>query len=414
MLSKFRVQKKQAHAFLFLACILTQRGFLLAQTPTAAGSQQTSAAGASKANTQIATLRITFLPPPLEGTISLGVYDRSGKKVRTLAVESTASQFTVGLNGLITNWDGKDDSGKLQAPGKYSVRGLAVGDLEITGEAYHANDWVATEESPRPVAFHGIRYEGGILELIASDLDGQFWSVKESVAIQDDVPVFEKSSAPAAPPKSCSGKEGSRWSIEKSLGESVVVQFDAQGEIQRRLSIGAGQPLPIGIAASKDAEEVFLLEQDGERWRVRGLRRKPADKPAAGGPVWETFFEKNRWPSGRFADAAARVGRAKPFAAELSITVQSQANPLLAEGVADVALSVGLDGDGSFLQTFDGLLLRRLTDTGKLRWAVIGKDPRQPGIVLLQSAGAVIEEYKILQPGMLMTFDAGEYQWPPK
>lgn len=346
--------------------------------------------------------------------MSLGVYDSSGKKVRTLSVEATASQFTVGLNGLITHWDGKNDAGKTQQPGRYSVKGLAVGDLEITGEAYHANDWVVTEESPRPVAFHGIRYEGGILELIASDLDGQFWRVKESVAVQDDIPVFAKSSAPPAPSKTCPGKDGSRWNIEKSLGECVVVQFDSQGEILRRLSIGAGQPLPIGIAASKEAEEVFLLEQDGERWRVRGLRRKTAAKPAAGGPVWETFFEKNRWPCGSFADAAARVGRSKPFVSEPSVTVQSQANPLLADGVADVALSVGSDGDGSFLQTADGLVLRRLTDTGKLRWAVIGKDPRQPGVVLLQSAGAVIEEYRILQPGMLMTFDAGEYLWPPK
>jgi hypothetical protein len=405
MLSKFRLVKKLARPALFFASMLAAAGGLPGQAP----------AGATpKANPEPATLKITFLPPPLEGTLSLGVYDRSGKKVRTLAVESAAAQFTVGLNGLITSWDGRDDSGNLQAPGKYSVKGLAVGDLEITGEAYHANDWVAAEDSPRPVAFHGIRYERGVLELQASDLEGQFWSVKESVAVPDDMPVFEKSSAPAAPPKSCPGKAGSRWSIEKSLGDSVVVQFDAQGEIMRRLSIGAGQPVPIGIAASTDSDEVFLLEQDGERWRVRGLRRKQAEKPAASGPVWETFFEKNRWPCGRFADAAARVGRPHPFAAEASINVQSQANPLLADGVVDVGLSVGMDGDGSFLQTADGLLLRRLTDTGKLRWAVVGRDPRQPGVVLLQSAGAVVEEYRILQPGMLMTFNAGEYQWPPK
>lgn len=414
MLSNFRVLARQAPCFYVFACTVALEVLVLAQTPPAA--PQTPAGSVPKANAgaQSTGLRITFLPPPLEGTISLGVYDHAGKKVRTLSVEGTASQFTVGLNGLITNWDGKDDAGKIQPPGKYNVKGLAVGDLEITGEAYHANDWVATEESPRPVTFHGIRFEGGILELVASDLDGQFWSVKESVAVHDDIPVFEKSSAPPAPAKTCLGKDGSRWSIEKSLGESVVVQFDAQGEILRRLSIGAGQPVPIAIAASMEADEVFLLEQDGERWRVRGLRRKAAEKPAAGGPVWETFFEKNRWPCSRFADAAARVGRSKPFVAESSVTVQSQANPLLADGVVDVALGVGSDGDGSFLQTADGLVLRRLTDTGKLRWAVLGKDPRQPGVVLLQSAGAVIEEYRILQPGMLMTFDAGEYQWPPK
>jgi hypothetical protein len=33
---------------------------------------------------------------------------------------------------------------------------------------------------------------------------------------------------------------------------------------------------------------------------------------------------------------------------------------------------------------------------------------------LLQSDGAVVEEYRILRPGALMSFDAGEYQLPPK
>ena len=56
-------------------------------------------------------VRITFLPPPMEGTISLGVYSQDGKLVRTLKTEAEPKDFVIGLNGLITSWDGKSDGG---------------------------------------------------------------------------------------------------------------------------------------------------------------------------------------------------------------------------------------------------------------------------------------------------------------
>ncbi len=407
-----------------------------------AQEQSSSAPKVSAVGPKVASLRITFLPPPLEGTLSIGVYDRSGKKVRSLHTEASAADFTPGLNGFITSWDGRDDLGQLVPPGKYHVRGLAVGDLELTGEAFHGNDWVAAEEGPHPVSFHSVRLDGGNLELLASDLVGRLWRIIESLSQPEDAPRFESippegnATAASAPgPTNCPGRDGTRWSIEKPLGETVVVQFDAQGEVLRRLSIGAGQPLPVAIAASMEADEVFLLEQDGERWRLRGLRKKvlpdvnatdavsnpaepsksdPAGAIGVAAPVWETFFEKNRWPCARFSEAATRVGRPKPFTAEAQVQVKSQFNPLLAGAASDVGLAVGFDGDGSFLKSADGLLLRRLTDTPKLRWAVLGRDARQPALVLLQSDGAVVEEYRILQPGALMTFDAGEYQWTGK
>src|SRR5436309_3248691 len=39
------------------------------------------------------TVRITFLPPPLEGTISLGIYDQSNKLVRVLHQEAELDEF---------------------------------------------------------------------------------------------------------------------------------------------------------------------------------------------------------------------------------------------------------------------------------------------------------------------------------
>jgi hypothetical protein len=86
----------------------------------------------------------------------------------------------------------------------------------------------------------------------------------------------------------------------------------------------------------------------------------------------------------------------------------------LGDASSSVELAVGTDSEGSFLKTVDGLPLRRLTDTARLRWAVLGHDNNQPELVLLQSDGAVVEEYRIRQPNKLMPFDAGEYQWPAK
>ena len=41
-----------------------------------------------------ASVRISFVPPPLDGTISLGVYDAKGKLVRVLFREADINEFT--------------------------------------------------------------------------------------------------------------------------------------------------------------------------------------------------------------------------------------------------------------------------------------------------------------------------------
>jgi hypothetical protein len=76
-------------------------------------------------------VRISFVPPPLDGTISLGIYDSAGHLVRVLHRQALLDVFTVGADGLITKWDGKDDQGQDQPPGKYRARGYSVGPLRI-------------------------------------------------------------------------------------------------------------------------------------------------------------------------------------------------------------------------------------------------------------------------------------------
>src|SRR5213083_2085947 len=72
-------------------------------------------------------IRVSFVPPPLDGTISLGIYDAKGKLVRVLFREADINEFTIGSDSLSTTWDGRDDAGESVPPGKYSAHGFVVG-----------------------------------------------------------------------------------------------------------------------------------------------------------------------------------------------------------------------------------------------------------------------------------------------
>lgn len=130
-----------------------------------------------------AQVRITFLPPPLDGTISLGIYDRDGKLVRVLHREAELSEFEVAPDALRTTWDGKNDSGQQMPPGKYSARGFAVGDLHVeqtTGASSGANK-ATVKLIANPLA-GGKRHN---VDLVAAfDEDGSF------LQTADGLPLF--------------------------------------------------------------------------------------------------------------------------------------------------------------------------------------------------------------------------------
>jgi hypothetical protein len=83
------------------------------------------------------SVRISFVPPPMEGTISLGIYDQTGKIVRVLHQSAQLNDFTIGPDSLATRWDGKDDEHQDLPSGRYHARGYMVGPLkrEDLGEA---------------------------------------------------------------------------------------------------------------------------------------------------------------------------------------------------------------------------------------------------------------------------------------
>src|SRR5437762_10166168 len=94
-------------------------------------------------------MRNSFVPPPLDGTISLGIYDEKGKLVRVLFREADINEFTIGNDALATTWDGKNDAGENVPPGKYTAHGFVVGDLKIEGIRFFFNDWISSADRPR-------------------------------------------------------------------------------------------------------------------------------------------------------------------------------------------------------------------------------------------------------------------------
>jgi hypothetical protein len=94
--------------------------------------------------------QLIFVPPPVEGVISLGVYDSKGKLIRVLKKGASIDSFKSGLNGLFIDWDKNDSQGKPVSNGKHFAKGVLVGDVKIAGVAFHLNDWILDANTPRP------------------------------------------------------------------------------------------------------------------------------------------------------------------------------------------------------------------------------------------------------------------------
>src|SRR5215471_10478262 len=77
------------------------------------------------------SVRISFVPPPMEGAISLGIYGQNGKLERVLHQNAQLNDFTIGADALVTRWDGKDDAGQDLPAGRYHARGYLIGPLKL-------------------------------------------------------------------------------------------------------------------------------------------------------------------------------------------------------------------------------------------------------------------------------------------
>jgi len=182
--------------------------------------EQTSSASPAR------NLRISFVPPPLEGRISLGIYDAKGKLVRILHQEADLNEFKIGADALVTQWDGKNDNGEDLPAGKYHARGYLVGLLKVEGVSQPAasppennsSASIRVKLTPNPLA----NDQRAIVELAAGfDSDGSF------LKTNDDLPLFTINESPNL----------IRVSIMKNGDKSVHIwQTDGAGSHEFRIS----------------------------------------------------------------------------------------------------------------------------------------------------------------------------------
>jgi hypothetical protein len=164
-------------------------------------------------------VRISFVPPPMDGTISLGIYDQAGKLVRVLHQNAQLNDFTIGPDSLVTRWDGKDDGHQDLPSGRYRARGYLVGPLkrEDLGEASPSS----TETGANGVKIRLVRNplhkdKKPIIELgIGFNSEGSY------LRTVDGLPLFKISETPNATRGGIAAKSENAVDIWQDDGTSV-------------------------------------------------------------------------------------------------------------------------------------------------------------------------------------------------
>jgi len=158
--------------FTIAMLIVFARGLANAQVPSSPAPLPSVAPSRS--------VRLSFLPPPMEGTISLGIYDEADQLVRVLHQEAEFDEFSIGADALVTKWDGKDDDGFELPPGKYSARGFLVAPIKV--------EEIAPANAPPTEMANNVR-----LKLIANPLENNEQPVIDLAVGFDDENAFLRS-----------------------------------------------------------------------------------------------------------------------------------------------------------------------------------------------------------------------------
>jgi hypothetical protein len=372
------------------------------------------------------SVRVSFVPPPLDGTISLGIYDAKGKLVRVLLREADINEFTIGHDALSTTWDGKNDAGENVPPGKYSAHGFVVGDLKIEGVGFFFNDWITSADAPRfsRIRSLAMRDEDLFLavDLVPPGAGHVLYDIAaKTVKLKDTDEASTASTSPSEtvagnvdPVMTIAGRDGTHWVIdrtEKGSSTTELKQFSSSGEFLRRLPVSANDPQPKAVAASITQDKIYLLEENGASQRVRGLSLV-ATKSEGAEPVseWKVDFEKWIYAHKDFSlvDGKPVAPAGNAVAAE-KVKIKLQANPLLNDDRVTVELAMGFDADSSFLKTADGLPLCTVSETQELVRGLVAAHGAN-ALDVFQDDGAVVEQFRVTGVDQMMSFDCGGFE----
>ena len=372
-------------------------------------------------------VRLRFALPPLDGTISLGIYDATGKLVRVRHREDSLDDFTPGNDALETDWDGTDDEGKPLPNGKYHARGLVIGDLNVEGVDYFFNDWVTDENSPHIQSLLQLFMDNGELRVGTKTSESKIFIFSCNQNTGEGLRQFpgmilgrhceqvHSTSKILSPIDCANGKDGTDWYIDQPEkdGPREVKQLSKDNELLRRLSYAANDPQPQSIEASSGEEKIFLIERNDqvERLRALALLQTTKESPNESVSDWKTLFEKKIVAHKNFGleDGKPVANPTKPQSTPETITQKLRSDPLQNDKPGKVDLAVGIDNDGSFLKTADGLPLRTISDTPNLTRILLSR-PNDKTIEVFQDDGAVVEQFRISNLGEMIAFDCGDFE----
>jgi hypothetical protein len=365
---------------------------------------------------------LRFALPPLDGTISLGIYDHGGKLVRVLHREDAISEFTAGNDALETTWDGNDESGNPLPNGKYSARGYVVGDLKVEGINYFFNDWVTDEKSPHILRISQLWMEQGELRVDAELAGGKMTAF---ACDQISGALHEEVSPMVAPHCNqigmlpnlidcAAGKDGTTWVIDslEGNGARVVKQLSPSHDVLRRLDYVADDPQPERIEASKIADKIFLLEKSHLLQRFRGLvLLRTANASGEAVSDWKSLFEKKILGHQNFAleNGKPVPNTTAPTLQRVQFSQRLRPDPLQHDKPGKVDLAIGIDADGSYLKTAGGLPLRTISDTPNLTRTLMAQ-PIENTLDFYQDDGAVVEQFRISNLEQMIAFDCGDFE----
>ena len=140
------------------------------------------------------SVRISFVPPPMDGTISLGIYDQAGKLVRVLHHHAQLNDFAIGPDALVTRWDGKDDGNQDLPSGRYHARGYVIGPLKH--EDLGATSPPSKETEPNVVKVRLVRNPLRKDKRPIVELSFAFNSEGSYLKTSDGLPLFKVSDTP--------------------------------------------------------------------------------------------------------------------------------------------------------------------------------------------------------------------------
>jgi hypothetical protein len=393
-----------------------------------ASAQESPGPSPSPSETAARSVRISFLPPPLDGTISLGIYDAKGKLVRVLHREADINEFDIGTDALSTTWDGKDNAGENLPAGKYSAHGFVVGDLGIEGVGFFFNDWITADDSPRisRIRSLGMRDADLLLgvELIEGTGHALYDLAHKTIKLSDSDALESSSSATPSevvpgnvdPVTTIPGRNGTRWVIDHTAKGAVTTelkQFSSSGEFLRRLTVPANEPQPMAVAASMTEDKIYLLEENNAAQRVRGLSLLGTKTEGGQQPIsdWKVDFEKWIVAHKDFSLVEGKPVASPPAGATApdKVKIKLQPNPLVNDERVTLEIAIGFDEDGSFLKASDGLPLCSVSETsGLIRGLVAGHGSN--GIDVFQDAGVVVEQFRVTGVDQMMSFDCGGFE----